>query len=68
MEMRRGEDIEHYANKYEERQDVLRDLAMEEAETEHRENEFAESQERKEAEQAPPPTARAHDFTGPNTL
>lgn len=27
MKMRRGEDIEHYADKYEERQEVLRELA-----------------------------------------
>lgn len=31
--MHRGEDIEHYADKYEDRQEVLRELAAEESES-----------------------------------
>lgn len=48
MTPRPGEDIEHYADKYEERQRVLRDLALEEKEREVKERAFEEKQERKE--------------------
>lgn len=52
--MKQGEDIEHYADKYEERQEVLREL--------HEETENPKE------EDPPPEPARPHDFTGPNTL